>query len=71
MTDLTTLQAQLADLRAAYATGATRISYDGKSIEYRDGNEMRAAIASLEAQIAALGGTQPVRTIVVRGHKGW
>jgi hypothetical protein len=48
---LADLQTMLADLRAAYYVGATSIQYEGKSITYRDGNEMRAAIASLEKQL--------------------
>ncbi len=69
MADVLALQAQLAQLRVAYASGATRISYDGKSVEYRSLPEMQAAIAALESQI---GGTaNPVRSILVRSRKGW
>jgi hypothetical protein len=62
------LQLQLDDLKTAYRTGATSISYEGKTISYRSGAEMQAAIASLEAEIA---GTVPVRSIVIRSDKGW
>ena len=62
------LQTQLDELKAAYRSGALRISYDGKSVEYRTSAEMQAAIASIEAEIA---GAVPVRSIVVRSDKGW
>ena len=72
--DLTSLQAQLADLRAAYRSGADSVSYEGgKSTRFRSGEEMRAAIASLEAEIAAMQGTtkQTPRSVLVRSTKGW
>jgi hypothetical protein len=68
MTDMTTLQTQLDSLRAAYASGARSIGYDGKTITYRDADEMRAAIAALENQI---NGPSTPRTILVRSKKGW
>ncbi len=71
MTDLTTLQTQLDSLRAAYATGADSIGYDGKTIKYRDAAEMRAAIASIENQINGMTGANAPRTILVRSRKGW
>jgi hypothetical protein len=66
--DLASLQAQLDALKSAYYSGARKLSYEGKNIEYGSGEEMRAAIASLEA---AIGNGSPVRTIAVRSTKGW
>lgn len=63
MADLATLRTRLESLKAAYHVGASRIQYDGKSIDYRDAAGMREAIASLEAEIAAASGTVPVRNI--------
>jgi hypothetical protein len=61
------LQTQLASLREAYQSGATSIGYEGKQISYRSAEDMRAAIASLEAQLGIIGG----RSTVVRSQKGW
>ncbi len=58
-------------MRAAYHSGAMRVSYDGKSVEYRDTAGMLAAIAALEAEIAATSGTHPTRVGVIRSDKGW
>ena len=68
MIDQATLLRQLDELKTAYRSGAMRVSYDGKSVEYRTAAEMQTAIASLEAEIA---GVVPVRSIDVRSDKGW
>lgn len=51
-------QAHLDDLRAAYASGATEVSYEGKTIKYRSLKELSQAIAQVEASIT---GTTPRR----------
>jgi hypothetical protein len=61
------LQSLLDALQTAYFTGATTISYDGKTITYRSGTEMQSAMVALKAQ---LGDTTP-SMVVVRGDKGW
>jgi hypothetical protein len=61
------LQTQLDSLLTAYRTGATSISYDGKTVNYRNSAEMQAAIIGLQR---ALGIATPTR-IVARGDKGW
>lgn len=73
MADLATLQAELEALKAARRSGEQRIRYKGpngeEEVEFKSDNEMAAAIAATEADIAAL--TAPVvRTINVRS-KGW
>lgn len=40
---------QTVALREAIALGATRITYDGKSVSYRSLAEMREVLADLEA----------------------
>ncbi len=65
--NVATLQAQLDALRRAYRSGAHSVSYDGKSITYRSLDEMRAAIASIEAEL----GVRRGRVVVVRTSKGW
>ena len=42
MTDTATMLQQLEDLRTAFRTGATSISYEGKNVTYRSGAEMQA-----------------------------
>lgn len=49
-------QAQLDAIKRAYASGVTRVSYDGKSTDYRSLAEMRQIIATIEADLAAQGG---------------
>lgn len=44
---------QLVAIKEAYASGITRVSYDGKSTEYRSLAEMREIIATIEAALAA------------------
>ena len=56
MTDWT--ETELSALRRAYASGTTRVSYDGKSITYGSDAELANAIADLETRIAsAISGT--------------
>jgi hypothetical protein len=54
-------------LKRAYRSGAHSIQSEGKSVAYASGEEMRAAIASLEAE---LGLSRPV-VGVVRSSKGY
>lgn len=49
---------QLAAIKLAYASGVTRVSYDGKSTEYRSLAEMRQIIATIEAELAAQAGSR-------------
>jgi hypothetical protein len=66
--DAASMQGQLDALKAAYRTGASSISYEGKSISYKTGAEMLAAINSLERSLGI--DTRP-RRAVVRTDKGW
>jgi hypothetical protein len=71
MLDPATLQAQLNALYKAYNSGAQRVQYEGKSVDYRDASEMRAAIAAIENQLNGMTGANTPRTILVRSRKGW
>lgn len=71
MADLATLQAQLDALKRAYRSGAHSLEYDGRSIVYTSGDEMRAAIASLQSEIAQITGTTTPTIGVVRSTKGY
>lgn len=45
-------QAQLDAIRKAYASGVTRVAYDGKMTEYRSLAEMRTIISEIETDLA-------------------
>ncbi|MCA6109597.1 phage head-tail joining protein [Bradyrhizobium cenepequi] len=67
MTDIAELQARLEELKRAYHSGARSIAYEGKSIAYGSADELRGAIASLEAEL----GTSRPTVGVVRSSKGY
>jgi hypothetical protein len=67
MADLSDLQAQLDELLRAYRSGVRTVAYDGKSVVYGSGDEMRAAIASLQRAISGA----PVPVGIVRSSKGF
>ncbi|MBS7546238.1 phage head-tail joining protein [Ancylobacter oerskovii] len=47
-----TVSERVEALREAIALGAQRVTYDGKTVEYRSLKEMRDVLADLEAQAA-------------------
>lgn len=71
MTDLATLQRQLDELKRAYRAGVHSLQHDGKVVTYISGEDMRAAIASLQSEIAQLMGTTTPAVGVVRSTKGY
>ena len=70
MADLASLRVQLEALKASRRSGVTRTRFGEREVSYRTDNEMRDAIAALEAEIAALDGSPVVRSINIR-NKGW
>ena len=56
MTDWT--ETELSALRRAYASGTTRVSYDGKSVDYGSAEDLLARIRTIERAIA--GTTRPL-----------
>ena len=50
-------------LREALASGEHRVTYDGKSIEYRSVADLKSAIADVEATIARESGAAKLRQI--------
>lgn len=71
MTDMSALLSQLEALKAARRSGARTLEYDGRRIEYRSDAELQAAIASVETEIMAEGGTSRRTVGVVRSSKGF
>lgn len=74
MATLDELNAQLAALRTARASGVRSIQFaagngSSRSIQYRDDHELAAAIASVEALIAG-DTTGRVHTILISTSKG-
>jgi len=56
-------------LREALASGEHRVTYEGKSIEYRSVADLKAAIAEVEATLAREAGTRQSRQIRVTTSK--
>jgi predicted GTPase len=57
-------------LREALASGEHRVTYDGKSVEYRSVVDLKAAIAEVEFQIARAAGKRKSRQIRISTSKG-
>jgi hypothetical protein len=70
MPTLTDLQSRLEALKAQRDSAVARVSYEGRSVEYRGTAEIGRAIADLERELQALQGGMPVRQIRVYTSKG-
>ena len=57
-------------LREALASGEHRVTYDGKSIEYRSVADLKSALAQVEASLARAGGRTKSRQIRITTAKG-
>ena len=57
-------------LSAQRSSGVARVSYDGKTVEYRSVAEIDRAIEALDREIAAAEGRRIVRQIRVTTSKG-
>jgi hypothetical protein len=71
MATVAELEARLEALKAQRDSAVARVSYDGRSIEYRGTAEIARAIAELERELQALQGTTPVRQIRIYTSKGY
>ena len=70
MPTITDLRARREALLAQRSSGVTRVSYEGKTVEYRSLAEIDRAIEALEREIAAAEGRRIVRQIRVTTSKG-
>jgi len=70
MADLATLKLRREALTSQRASGVARVSYDGKSIDYRSVAEIDRAIEALDREIAAAEGRRMVRHVRVTATKG-
>jgi len=62
---------QLQALRDALANGVRRVRFEGREIEYRTVEELKAAIAAAEAELAKASGKPAIRQIRVTTEKGF
>jgi|YelNatPaOPRAMG01_1025707.scaffolds.fasta_scaffold103823_2 hypothetical protein len=58
-------QSQLEALEAALASGTLRVSFEGRSLEYRSVDELKKAIGEVRAGLAAQDSAQ-VRSRIVK-----
>jgi roadblock/LC7 domain-containing protein len=70
MATVAELEARLEALKAQRDSAVARVSYDGRSVEYRGTAEIARAIADLERELQAAQGTSPVRQIRIYTSKG-
>ena len=70
MATVAELEARLEALKAQRDSAVARVSYDGRSVEYRGTVEIARAIADLERELQMQQGKAPVRQIRVYPSKG-
>ena len=70
MATVAELEARLETLKAQRDSAVARVSYDGRTVEYRGTAEIARAITELERELQALQGSTPVRQIRVFTVKG-
>lgn len=70
MTSLTDLRARRETLLAQRASGVAKVSYDGKTIDYRTVAEIDRALEGLDREIAVAQGRRMVRQVRVMATKG-
>jgi hypothetical protein len=70
MATVAELEARLEVLKAQRDSAIARVSYDGRSVEYRGTAEIARAIAELEKELQTMQGKAPVRQIRVYTSKG-
>ena len=70
MPTLVDLRARRESLAASRSSGVARVSYDGKTVEYRSLAEIDRAIDVLDREIATLEGRSIIRQVRVTTNKG-
>ena len=70
MSTLTDLRARRDALARQRSSGIARVSYDGKTVDYRSVAEIDRAIEALDREIAAAEGRRLVRQVRVTTAKG-
>jgi hypothetical protein len=70
MPTISDLRARRDALSAQRSSGVARVSYDGKTVDYRSVAEIDRALEALDREIAAVEGRRMVRHIRVTTTKG-
>ena len=70
MADLATLKLRREALTLQRASGVARVSYDGKTVDYRSVAEIDRAIEALDREIAAAEGRKLIRQVRITATKG-
>ncbi|WP_274789800.1 phage head-tail joining protein [Roseovarius tolerans] len=70
MSTIVDLKSRRDALSAQRSSGVARVSYDGKTVEYRSVVEIDRAIEALDREIAAAEGRRIVRQLRVTSTKG-
>ena len=70
MTTITDLRARREALSAQRSSGVARVSYDGKTVDYRSLAEIDRAIEVLDRDIAVAEGRKIIRQVRVITTKG-
>jgi len=70
MTTTSDLRARREALSTQRSSGVARVSYDGKSVDYRSVAEIDRAIEALDREIATLEGRRIVRHVRITTSKG-
>lgn len=70
MTTLIDLRTRREALAAQRSSGVARVSYDGKSVDYRSVAEIDRAIEALDREIAAAEGRKLIRQVRIATAKG-
>lgn len=66
---MTYTTAQRDALKQAIASGVLRLSYDGKTVEYRSMSELKSALAEVEQGLAKDNGQPVTRQIKIYADK--
>ena len=70
MPTLTELLSRREALSAQRSSGVARVSYDGKTVDYRSVPEIDRAIEALDREVATLEGRRIVRHVRITTSKG-
>ena len=70
MPTISDLRARREALSAQRSSGVARVSYDGKTVDYRTVAEIDRALEAVDREIAALEGRRIVRQLRITTTKG-
>jgi hypothetical protein len=70
MATISELKSRREALTASRSSGVARVSYDGKTVEYRSLAEIERAIEQLDREVATMEGRRIVRQVRVTTSKG-